>query len=201
MRERLAARTVGVEVRHFTDVGRGAKGDDLDMVGSSASSGVSHGDRPVRPASAGLPFPTGWLALVGVPALVVGAVGGYVSPDGPVWLAVLGNAVAGLLFGVVGGALWPEPVKLAWMGALEWSVVLLISAHVSYYRGWADEESGGLGLVIGFVFVITFVPMFFGALLGHELRRSPVATSAAVLGGAAFMASLLWLMDRLLSFS
>jgi hypothetical protein len=192
-------------VRHFTDVGLCAPGDGQDVVGSSAPSDLGNGDRPVRRASARLPFPEGWLALVAIPALIGGVAIGFLAPfeaNGLLRPVVLGSAVAGLLLGAIGGALWPDPVKLAWMGALEWSVVLSISAHLSWYRGsLPEEESGGLGLVIGFVFVITVVPIFAGALLGHELRRSPLATSAAFLGGAAFLATVLWFMERLLSFS
>ena len=109
----------------------------------------------------------------------------------------MGSIVATLQLGVNGGALWPDPVKVAWMGSVVWAVVVPISAYVAYNRGVAEEESGGLDLVIGLLFVITVIPMFAGAFLGHELRRSPFATPALMLGGAALVAVVLWLMQKL----
>ena len=113
---------------------------------------------------------------------------------------VLGSATVGVLLGVVGGVLRLDPAKVAWMGAAVWSVALTISAHVSWYRGGVpDEEWRGVGQVVGFVFVITVVPLFAGALIGQGLRRAPFATSAVVLGGPALLTCLVWLMLELLN--
>lgn len=170
-----------------------------------SSSPVGSGERPIRRASSRRHFPEAWLALVAALALIAGVVTGVLAPDeanGLLRPVVVGSAAAGLLLGVVGGVLWADAVKLAWMGALAWSVVFSVVAHVAWYGGsLPEEESGGLGQVIGFVFVITFVPVFLGALLGHELQRSPRTTSAAVIGGAAFVTGLLWLLGKLLNLS
>jgi hypothetical protein len=45
------------------------------------------------------------------------------------------------------------------------------------------------------------VPIFAGALIGHGLRRAPLATSAVVLGGPALLTCLVWLMLKLLNIS
>ena len=171
------------------------------MVGSSTPSGSGSASRPDRWAYAGFPFPVGWLALVAAAALIVGIGVGFLAPD-QLRPLVLASAAAGLLLGVVGGALWLDPVKEAWMGAAVWSVVLSIAYAVSYSRGrLPEEETGGLGVVIGLVFVITVVPLFAGALLGRALRGSPLATSAIVLGGTGFLTCGLWLMLKLLNLS
>lgn len=157
----------------------------------------------MRRASAWLSFPAAWLALVAASAVIAGVAYGLLAPDeGGVGPWVWGSVVAALLLGVIGGALWPDPVKVAWMGAVVWPVVVSISAFVSWYRGSPPEEgTGGLGLVIGVLLVITVVPMFAGALFGHALRRSPFATPAFLFGGAALVAGVLWLMDNVPSFS
>ena len=185
------------QVRHFTDVRLCTPGDDQDVVGS-APSDIGHGD-PVGRASAWLSFPAAWVALVAVFAVIGGVAYGFLAADeGGVGLWLLGSVVATLLLGVIGGALWPDPVKVTWMGALVWSVVLSISAYGAYYRGSSPEEgSGGLGLVIGLLFVITVIPMLAGALLGHELRRTPLAMTAFLFGGAALVAGVLWLIQQL----
>jgi hypothetical protein len=187
-------------VRHLTDVGLCTPGEDQDVVGSSAPSDTGS-DRLVRWAYAGFPFPVGWLALVAASALIGGAAIGFLAPDTlRPW--VVGSAGAGLLLGALGGALWLAPGKVAWMGAAVWSVVLSISAHVAWYRGSVPEdEAGGLGQVIGFVFVITVVPLFAGALIGRGLRRAPLATSAVVLGAPALLTCLVWLTLKLLNIS
>ena len=82
-------------------------------------------------------------------------------------------------------------------GAAVWAVVPVALDPLSWYGGsLQEEESGGLGrngLRVRH-HVRTDVP---GALRGNELRRSPLATSAAVLGGAGFLICLLWLMGKL----
>ncbi|HSL64200.1 MAG TPA: hypothetical protein VK874_06025, partial [Gaiellaceae bacterium] len=66
----------------------------------------------------------GWLALVAASAFTVGVASGFLAPDDANALfrpVVLGSVAAGLLLGVVGGALWLHPGKVAWMGAAVWS--------------------------------------------------------------------------------
>jgi hypothetical protein len=119
-----------------------------------------------------LGFPEAWIVLVAVPAAGYGLALGRVYPGRDtvpvVWYTGV-PAAACLVLGVIGGRLFGRVRDVAVSGAAGLVGFFLIGLWLGKGApSLTESDQGGLGLVIGLLFVIAFVPMLAGAFLGSR---------------------------------
>jgi hypothetical protein len=123
-----------------------------------------------------LAYPEVWLLIVALPAVAYGITVGRIYREGdslPTLLWAGASAVAGAVLGLLGGFIFARVRGLAALGAVEWAACFVLALELSSYGGHIRDDSGGLGLVVAVVFVVTFVPMIVAAFLASSVRPAP----------------------------
>src|SRR5262249_7817361 len=125
----------------------------------ASSTGAYVTTRPPDPLGR-LAYPEVWLLIVALPAVAYGITVGRIYPNGgslPTLLWAGASAAAGAVSGLLGGFIFMRVRGLAALGAAEWAVCFVLAWELSSYGGLGhiDDDSGGLGLVIVVVFVVT----------------------------------------------
>ena len=127
-----------------------------------------------------LAYPEVWLLIVALPAIAYGITVGRIYPNGaslPTLLWAGASAVAGAVLGLLGGFIFTRVRGLATLGAAEWAACFVLALGLSSYSGHIPaNDSGGLGLVIFVVFLVTFVPMIVAAFIASSVRSASLTS-------------------------